>query len=659
MRQLTLIIGIAIAVVAIVVGIKMMPTTEEPQQKTHVSSEQQTKDFKKAQELLANQEPEEALEIIHQYKTEMESQSPQGLKWMELFIQGSVDTKDVQQLVVLYEFFPEIFKDHENASLLVADAYINTNNTKNYEKIRSLWTDRETKVAPWFLLDVDLMLLEGKRLEAIEKLKSRTFNNKADVGRLVRLALLYGNEDPKKAWTYLAEAYGKDPLNPDVRSYRARLLESVGRNSLAHQEYQAAARINPSNLFLKDQLVDFYLRHRQYEMALDIMQTNLTPPSLGSLWVKTLFWNKVTTPLDFDWADTPIPDGDMNPLIRYLIGLGKEQFWNQETYARITNANYFLKTRQETFWLRLLQELKDKNDEEAEKLLRYNPFATTSWYPQLEVALKRVMNYRKNKTLQLEASQMPPEELMQRLPETADPKFFEELDQLAESGEEVPQPLHNLLTGKEAFAAVFLAAGWSEAGLDLHVLPIIPDDYPDWVAFAITQALYHNRSSLEAQEFASLQKKTPQLQLLMAEITIAGGDKDAGLKELLPLAKNDSDIGYRAAWLASLIYIEKKEFQNARTIIVSQPRLAQDILGQETLARIAHLEGDQQLAERLYRSIEKKSPEARSYLARKAFQEQDWARARELTEQLIIDYPDNPTLKENLEKIKEKQELSQ
>lgn len=658
MRQLTLIFGIAIAVIAIIIGIRMIPESEQSTQTPQISAEQQMKDFQTAEELLAKGEPEDALEIIYTYKPEMEALTPQGLKWMELFINGSVDTWDAKQLVVLYEFFPEIFKDHENASLLVADSYITTNNLKGYEKVRSLWTDRETKVAAWFVLDVDQLLLQGRRQEAIEKLKSRSFNNKADVGRLVRLALLYGNEDPKRAWTYLAEAYGKDPQNPDVRSYRARLLESVGKNTLAHQEYQAATRINPSNLFLKDQLVDFYLRHRQYPMALDLMQTNLTPPSLGNIWVKSLFWNKVTTPIQFDWASTPIPDGQLNSLIRYLIDLGPGVFWNAQSFGHIAHAKYFLKTRQETFWLRLLQEFKDKNEAEADKLLRYNPFATTSWYPQMEVALKRVMNYRKNKTLKIDASQMAPEELLATLPETADPKFFEELEKLAESGEEVPEPLHNLLMGKEAFTAVFLAAGWSEAGLQLHVLPIIPDDYPDWVAFAITQALFHNRSNLEAMEFAALQKKTPQLELLMAEMKIAGGDSEAALKDLLPLARNDDEIGYRAAWLASLLYIERQDYSSARTIINSQPRLVQDVLGQETLARIAHLEGNNQLADRLYRSIEAKSPEARSYLARKAYQEQDWNRARELTEQLIIDYPENPTLRDNLNRIIEQQEKS-
>jgi hypothetical protein len=659
MRQLTLIFGIAIAVVAIIIGARIAPKTNETQDSPRISAEQEMEDFNKAQKLMAGDQPEEALEIIYSYKPSIETLSPQGLRWMELFIEGSVKTRDSNQLIALYEFFPEIFKEKEEASLLTADAFIIENRPKDYQKIRSLWTDRETKVAGWFLLDVDALLLEGRRQEAIEKLNSRSFGNKADVGRLVRLALLYGNEDPRKAWTYLAEAYGKDPKNPDVRSYRAKLLESVGKHSLAHKEYQSASKIDSSNLFLKDQLVDFYLRHRHYPMALDLLQESLTPPSLGNLWVKALFWNKVTTPLKLNWEKTPIPDDRLASLVRYMMELNPDLFWNQAAFERIPHANFYLKTRQETFWLRVLQALKDNKEAEASNLLKYNPFASTSWYPDLEVALKRVLNYRQNKTLKLDHSELPPEELIASQPDVTEPNFFQELAQLAESDEKMPESVQQLLLGKEAYAAVFLAAGWTEAGLQMHTLPVIPEEYPNWVAFAITQALQHNRSNLEAMEFASLQKPTPELKLLMAELIIAGGDHESAIKALIPLTREDSEAGYRSAWLTSLLYIEKKEYDKAKAVITAQPRLAQDVLGQETLARIAHLEGNTQLADRIYKSIETKSPEARSYLARKAFKDQDWKRARELTELLIEDYPENPTLRENLKKIIEKESNEQ
>lgn len=667
MRQIAYLFGIAIAIITIIVGVRVLPSyLSSPQVEetasVKINTEEESKDYESAQELLSASEPEEALKIVYKYRSQIEEMTPMGLKWMELFIQASVDTRDIQQLVVLFNFFPEIFKEHENASLLVADAYIASNNPKDYNKVRSLWNDRETKLAAWYVLDVDMLLLEGRRHEAIEKLKSRSFKDKADIGRLVRLALIYSNEDPKKAWTFLAEAYSKDPQNLDVRTYRAKLLESVGKNSLAHKEYMSAVRISPSNLFLKDQLANFYLRQKQYLMALDVLKHNLNPPSMDSVWVKTLFWSKVTNPIEFDWENTPMPEGKLDPLIQYMINLNPTTFWDQKVFDHVSNNKFYLRTLQETFWLRLLQAFKDNDQKEAQKLLRYNPFTTVSWYPELEVALKRVMNYRKNGSLKIETAQLPPDGLISRLPESAIPDFFKQLDELAidpasdQTKKEIPADIKALLDSKEAIAAVFLAAGWHEAGIELHVLPIIPNDFPAWVSFSITQGLYHNRSSLEALEFATVQRPSPELSLLTAELMIAGGDSDSALTRLNKLTKHDNEVGYRSAWLASLLYIEKKDYDHARTAVQSQPRLVQDILGQETLARIAHLKGDTKLANRLYTSIEQKSPEARSYLARKAFKDKDWKRARVLTEQLIVDYPSNDMLRNNLKKIIENDE---
>ncbi len=654
MRQVVLIAGIAVAAVGTAAAIKFIPPLLE---KTStpvavISYENESQDFEKAARLLEQSHPEQALEIIQQYKSQIETLSPQGLKWLDLFIAASFESRDIQQLIYLFEFFPEIYKENENASLLVADAYISGNRSKDYTKIRSLWTDRETKTAAWFVLDVDQLLLEGRRQEAVTMLKSRTFNDKADVGRLVRLALLFANEDPKQSWTYLGEAYSKDPQNPDVRSYRARLLESVGKNSLAHKEYQSASRLDQKNLFLKEQLADFYLRQKQYLLALDLWKENLTAPSLDSFWVKAQFWNRTVKPINFKWNDTPIPQGRLDPLIQFLIQLKPDEFWNQSAFEHVTNGKYFLRNQQETFWLRLIDFLKKNSESDAYKLLKYNPFTSTSWYPELEIALKRTMNYRQNGSLKLDTADMPPETLSSVLPKEAVHPFFIQLEELAASGDlEVPKDVQELLKSKEAFSAIFLAAGWTEAGLALHSTPVIPNEFPDWVASTLTQALQQNRSVVEAMEFASIQKPTPELSLQIAELLIAGGNADAALEKLNKLATQESAIGYRSAWLASLLLIDKKDYEHAKTVINLQPRLVHDVLGQETLARIAYLEGNTELADKLYGALEKTSPEARSYLARKAFNEKKWKRARELTELLIVDYPENPMLKENLKKI--------
>ncbi|MGA8164184.1 MAG: hypothetical protein WB791_04055 [Waddliaceae bacterium] len=659
MQKVGIVFGVVVIGLAVALGIRIIPTLQKQNQPQTLQTDQELQDFNEAKMLLGSSKPEEALGIIHRYKEEIESLSHNGIQWLKLFIIGAEQEKNIPQLIILFEFFPEIFKEHESSSLFVADNYINQNKIKDYTKIRSLWKDRETKVASWFFLDIDKLLLEGRRTEAIETLKSHTLNDKADMGRLVRLALL-NNEDPKTAWEYLREAYAKNPRNPEIRSFRAKLLESVGKYNQAHKEYQASVRLEAGNLFFKDQLAEFYLRQKQYPLAMKTWKEHLLPPSLDKFWIKSLFWSKVSSPVDVDWQNTPIPQGRLKPLIEYLINLEPGEFWNHREFNHLSNASDYFKNQQETFWLKLLHALKLRKEREALHLLTFNPFITTSWFPELETALKRILTYRKSGTFLFENPLRHLEKISTNHPSSQSPPqppFFKQIEQLAAkeieegSTDYLSQEWKELLSSKEAFTAAFLAADWEEAALQLHSLPIIPHTFPRWIPYQLTQAIHHNRSLLEALEFASLHTSTPELSLLRAELIITAGNTDSALESLNTLAALDSDVGFRAAWLTSLLYIEEKKYDRARSTIYAQPRLVQEILGQETLARIALLEGDFSLADTLYSAIVQKSSEARSYLARKAFSEKDWKRARALTEQLILEHPDNAMLKENLQKI--------
>ena len=136
---------------------------------------------------------------------------------------------------------------------------------------------------------------------------------------------------------------------------------------------------------------------------------------------------------------------------------------------------------------------------------------------------------------------------------------------------------------------------------------------------------------------------------------ISNKDLDAALERLSKLTSVEGEIGYRASWLVGLIYIDKGQFEQARATIEANPTLSKDVLGKEMTARIALLEGNNALADTIYNSIESTSSEAKSYLARKAFEQKDWKKARELTEQLLRDYPTNGLLQQNLTKIIEEQ----
>ncbi len=617
-------------------------------------------DYKKAQSFLSLSKPYEAAVIITKYIPEIESQSEQGKKWLTLLVQASAESQDIQQLMHIYDFDPNAFNQNEDAALILADQLIAGGNLSGYQTLRNHWKSQSGKPEKWFILDADALILERKTPEAVEFLQSKSFEGKEDTPRLVRLALLHMNDQPKTAWNYLVEAQKKSPDSSDVRSYRARFLESVGKPQLALVEYLSAASSDPSNPHFKDQIADFYIRTKKYDKALQIWTETLNPPTADTIWLKAIFWNKLIAPINFNWIGNTIPEGLYAPLINYLLSLSPGQFWDSKSFDHTPNLQTYLKDEQITFWLRLIEHLKNGEEEQAAVLLQYNPFASNSWEPDLSKAIQRVINYRKNGNLTLpteaaEQVKLPSPEVAENI---FNGNFINQINQYGRKGMQdptatvkIPPDLHDLLMSQEVWSALLISANWREAGLQLHKIRIIPSNFPQWVSYNLTQAIRTNRGVVDALKFATLQKKSPTLSLLIAELMMIGGSPDAGLVELKKLSAEQGDVGYRASWLLSLIYMDKKQFNEAKAAIQGNPKLAGELAGQEALARIAVLQGDNETADKIYAALEQQSTEAKSYLARKAFQEKNWPKAQELTEALLKVYPTNQVLKDNLQKI--------
>ena len=658
-RVLLLFLGL-VCVISISWGYFYWPSLERRIKKLSADKTLEIKDITRVKELLHQSKPEEAFAIIEQYSDSIDNRTDIGKEWLYLLIRTSEVSLNISQLTVLYDYYPKAFDAHEKAAMLVGDAFLVEGRSRDYDALRENWKGRETKPETWFVLDADKLLIEGKRKEAIDYLNSRTFPGKADTQRLIRLGLLYIFEEPKTAWDYFAQAYNKDPENPEIRSYRAKLLETVGKNASALTEYLEATKIDSKNLYLKDQLAEFYLRQKQYTQALQVWSEILKPPSLDFVWIKTLFWNRAVIPLKFDWQEVKPPDGKSTALINYLLDMPEGQFWSASELERLPNSNQYLKTQQATFWLRLLAALKAGKEKEANDLLQYNPFQTVSWNPKLEDALKSLLLYRKTGWFIDEKAQLTLAMSPQNAVKSAKfPKdLLAQLEYLKVNPHEtdsLPNDLQELLQGPDAFAAIMLSAGWFEAALQLKTFNVVPHSYPDWYAFEIAQALRQNRGDNVALEFAKRQEPTPAVSLMIGEILAANGKADKALEYLTKLTKEQDEIGSRATWLVSLIYIERGQYKDAKDTIELQSLFAKELLGQETLARIALLQGNAVLADQLYTSLEGKSSEAKSYLARKAFNEKNWKKARELTEQLLIEYPSNVLLRDNLKKIIEEQ----
>src|SRR5262249_48810672 len=198
MRKILILFLAMVCIVGAALVYTYFPSIKHRWHKLMVNKEEQLKEIQRAKELLNQDKPDEALEIIQRNADNIETHSEIGKEWLDLLIRASTATFNTQQLMSLYEFYPKAFDGHEKAALLVATAYIATGRPRDYQQVRDSWKGRETKPESWFVLDADKLLQEGKSKEAVELLKSRSFPGKADTARLVHLSLLSVMENPKE-----------------------------------------------------------------------------------------------------------------------------------------------------------------------------------------------------------------------------------------------------------------------------------------------------------------------------------------------------------------------------------------------------------------------------------------------------------------------------
>jgi len=618
----------------------------------HVITSQDERSYRLAADLLDQSRPGEALAIIRSFDRSRDDHEHE--KWLSLEIQSLVRLKNIHRLLYLYEHYTDIFSRHEEASLLIARALIQLKNMEVYSHLRDQWRSHEQHKELWFVLDADRLILEGKTGEAIEMLNSSSFEGKADCARLTRLALLTAPEDLNGAWKLLEDAKNKDPYNQDVRSFRAQILEGIGKLHLARIEYVAAHIADPDNLILRDQLAEFYRRTGNHALAIQTWKDTLAPPSLAYIWIKTLFWSRVSRPIDYAWDTGERPSGRMQDLVDFLVDLPEDRFWDDKSFEKIPSSYEYAEARQEIYWLRIIQTLKDGSEFKALELIKKLSNTSNVYDQELCSALESILVYRRWGVLLSEntykVKKHPPRH-----------QFFDELKRLSSRDDsssptkKIPVDLDALMNSHEAFSAAFMAAGWLETSLFLHGTGPVPDDLPDWFAYGITQAYRYNRGNQAAMDFALQQKTSPSLEILIAELLIAQGRAEDAFKRLKPYIKLDSDIGYRAAWIASLSRLDMGDLRGSEDTVMLNPKLSSGTAGKEILAKIALARGDMQRADALYSSLEESSTEAKVYLSKRAYDKKQWKRARQLTTELIHKHPDNLQFAKNLEKILEKE----
>ncbi len=474
---------------------------------------------------------------------------------------------------------------------------------------------------------------------------------------LITLAINCVNEDPQQCWKYLEKAVEKEPHNAQARIFRAQILEEVGKPSMAREEYLLAEAENPRDYTLAKEYAGFLMRTGRYDEAYRLMSSDIAPPSHSDIWLNALFFHKIYKPVVFEWKKNRIPQGRTKPLVRYLIKLPEEQYWNGIVYQSVPYNQDFSESQQSTYWLKLFEALDNQKESLALDLMNQNKFQHQSWNPQLEINLRRILSYRQNRTLQID-EQSPVFERFKKSAQKTTPLTYD-LHELAEKeamvvNYKIPDHMRQLLLSDEIFATALIDTGWDEAAIRFHRLETYPSAMPEWAAYRFTEALRANRGNLAALQFADKQNETPELNLLIAELLYETGDMKQAAAKLVPLSQVENATGIQAARHLAGLYIRGREFQKAKDFISRTPNLSNHVWGQELIARIFLEENQPELACQLYLSIEKDSSEAKSFLARRAYIGEDWNRAQKLTEELIAEYPDIEMFKQNLKRIQEK-----
>lgn len=661
MRTVPLLLSIALISLGIGGGVgywKMQPQenyTEEEDFSADIIEDQN-----KVQALLEGFHPNDAAKILAFYSDELTEETDTGKKWIALSILTAIELRDKQELSSLYSRFPEWFDDDEPASLLVAEHFLQSHQLDEFSILRNRWGGRSTLFPEkWIILDSNRLEMDGRRNEAIALLSSQVFQGEKDTNRLVRLAMLSIPESPSNAWDYLSEALKKDPNNPDLRMYRGKLLESENRPALALSEFAAAVRTAPKNPFIRDQLVEFYVKQQKYPEALHVLVEGLKYPAIDSTWLKIVFLEKVAGTAKADWDKYEIPMGNTKPFISYVMGLPEDKFWDPKAFQKLPNYQHYLTTQPVSVWLRFFDLLQRGRENDAAELLVLNPFQTSYLNPDLETGFRRILNYRLNGSLILGDASYESINSIKTDGTTINFDTLSFVDQLTLLAKQeamdpnfmLPTPIKNLLDGPLAFVSLLLSQSWNQAAILLNPLSAFPDNIPNWVVVKMTKAVQGNYGPGNALQFAAQQPQSTELQLLVAELLIQKKNASEAIATLNELKGLPGDIGSRATWLLSLIYIDQKRFDLAKEAITSNAKLINEVQGQEGLARIALLEGETWTAERIYDTIQGDSAEARSYLARQAFTDRDWAKARALTIALIQEFPNNQVLRDNLTKI--------
>lgn len=591
------------------------------------------------------------LSIIRQQRRSSVGAQTAPARWLQLEIDAAAQTRDIALLSALYRRHKTAVEANEEASLLTARMLLRMPQREaDATALIALWESRTKRPADWFVLRADQLIAQGQRDAALRLLTSRVFEGPADASRWLRIAILVAADDPYKGWLALQRALRADMRNPDVRSFRAQVLEATGRLPHARVEYVTALLAEPSNPALRDQLAEFYRRRGAMDLAVQTWQDGLTEASADWLWVRALFWSRVVGPIPQILPVKQIPEGTLAPMARWLATLPADRFWDNESFHRLPASSSLARNQQEVLWLRLIQALQRGERTEALALLTASTHREQLWNRELARALTAVLSWQERAdpvrvmgTLKGDSTPTPHRYLLDVISAAGSPQGIARLS----SAE------RDLASGPDGPAAVFLAAGWYRTGLALQGGRKVPASAPEWFPWALVQATRQIEGLSAALRLADQMPDRPSIQLLRAEMQIASGSTEQATTQLERLQKTSSPVGLRAAWLLVQLHLEANRLDAAKQVLHQRTDLAQRAEGRALAARIALASGNTPEAARLFATLGDDSLEAEAFRLNQALRAGRKNDALASARKLLLLAPESLATREIVERLLE------
>lgn len=589
--------------------------------KKHIKEKQLSLSLNYASEYLEKGFYKETLRLVDARRSSLNG-SELSETWKRLELEASRNSNNLPRLYHIYTNDPILLLEDEKACLSLARSFIHQKNSNECLRILDYWANRSKDPHLWLAIKVDNLLMAGKKNQAKQILISSAFEGPADIGRLTRLAILEGENNLDRAWELLKQAEAKDRQSPDVHSFKGQLLESSGFLARAHAEYLIAYNIQPGNILYADQLTEFYIRNKNYDQAIQLMDKLLSERAYPSISLKRFFWTKVVSgdlrSISLDNAS----QSEVSPLASTLKGISTTQFWNQDLFSSTSDTDAYLGQNQEFYWLRLLEKVRLGDLYNLNSFLIKYRSKPNLWDPELEFLLAAITAKKLNiwdSSLSVKA------DALLKMPQNSVHSMTRRICSMV-LDQKVLDPIAFNKKYKDlgwiksdwAYGAALFARGWFNAGnimIEKCDKDSLLNDLPPDISYIVLSGIRKSSGVSIALSCFGSHSTSPILTLLKGEMLLEAGRLSDSIKTFSSILGTNHPASLRSTWILATLYLERERIQDAEKIINSTPAFIETNSGKEMMAKIYLAKNQDKLAVKIYEEIADQSMEAMVYLA--------------------------------------------